>query len=173
MAKKKNPWIKYIVLLAAAFLLLLTVSLRNRRYIPKVSDVFDLKTDDINAIGITKDTLSITLMKGDTAWVFVEPDTGLVKNDRIENFFENVVNAKKSGFVTKNPEKYDQYNVSDKLGMKVELKKGEYVLGTVLLGRSKTSWAQDYIRYPDDPKVYISQKKMLGSTSERASFWRR
>jgi len=173
MAKKKSPWIKYIVLLAAALLLLLAVSLRNQRYKPKVSEVFDIKADDINTISITKDTLSITLMKGDTAWVFAEPDTGLVKNDRIENFFENVINAKKSGFVTKNPEKYDQYNVSDKLALIVELKKGEYVLGTVLLGRSKTSWAQDYIRYPDDPKVYISQKKMLGSVSEQASFWRR
>jgi len=173
MAKKKSFWVKYTILLAVALLLLLSVSLKNQRHKPKVSDVFDIKADDINAVSITKDTLSITLMKGDTAWVFAEPDTGLVKNDRMENFFENVINAKKSGFVTKNPEKYDQYNVSDKLGVKVELKKGEYVMGTVLLGRSKTSWAQDYIRYPDDPKVYISQKKMLGSVSERASFWRR
>ena len=172
MAKKQNPWMKYIILLAVALLLLLVVSLKNRRYQPQVTNVFDVNVEDVNAFTISKDTLSVTLMKGDTSWVFAEPDTGLVKDTKIENFFKHVVEAQKSGFVTKNTDKYDQYNVSDSKGLKVELKKGEFVLGTVYLGRSQTSWSQDYIRCTDDPKVYISQKKMLSYAGERASFWR-
>ncbi len=172
MAKKKNPWIKYIILLAVALALLLTVSLKNRRYQQKVSDVFDVNVEDISTITISKDTVSVTIMKGDTCWVFAEPDTGVVKETRINNFFSNVVKAQKSGFVTKNPEKYDQYSVSDQTGLRIEMKKGDFVLATAYFGRSKTSWAQDYIRYPDDPKIYTSQKKILSSVSERASFWR-
>lgn len=172
MAKKQNPWMKYIILLAVAVLLLLVVSLKNRRYRPQITDVFDVKVEDVNAFTVSKDTLSVTLMKSDTCWVFAEPDTGVVKDMKIENFFKYVVAAEKSGFVTKNPEKYEQFNVSDQKGLKVELKKGEYVLGTIYLGRSKTNWSQDYIRYPDDPKVYTSRKKMLSYVSERAGFWR-
>ena len=172
MAKKQNPWMRYVILLAVALLLLLVVSLKNRRYQPKVTDVFDIQVEDVNAFTISKDTLSVTLMKADTNWVFAEPDTGTVKDVKIENFFKNVVNAKKSGFVTRNAEKYDQYNVSDTKGLKVELKKGDFVLGTIYLGRSKASWSQNYIRYPDDPKVYSSVKNMLSHASERASFWR-
>ncbi|MBN2602203.1 MAG: DUF4340 domain-containing protein [Candidatus Marinimicrobia bacterium] len=172
MVKKQNLWMKYVLLLAVALLLLLVVSLKNRRYQPKVTDVFDIKVEDVNAFTISKDTLSVTLLKSDTSWVFADPDTGIVKDTKIENFFKNVVEAQKSGFVTKNSEKYDQYNVSGEKGLKVDLKKGEFILGTIYLGRSKTSWSQDYIRYPDDPKVYTSQKKMLSYASERASFWR-
>ena len=172
MAKKQNPWSKYIILLVIAVLLLLVVSIKNRRYQPNVSRVFDVNVEDVNAFTVSKDTVSVTLLKADTTWVFAEPDTGTVKDYRIENFFKNVVNAKKTGFVTKNPDKYDQYNVSDKKGLKVELKKGEFVLGTIYLGRSKANWSQNYIRYPDDPKVYSSQKNMLSYASERASFWR-
>lgn len=172
MAKKQNPWLKYIVLLAIALVLLLVVTLKNRRYQPDITDVFDVNVEDVTAFTVSKDTLSVTLVKGDTTWVFAEPDTGVVKDYRIENFFRNIVEAKKSGYITKNPEKYDQYNVSEEKGLKIELKKGEFVLATTYLGRSKTSWSQDYIRYPDDPKVYISQNKMLSYASERASFWR-
>jgi len=173
MAKSKNLWIKYAIILGIALILLLVVSLKNRRYEPRISDVFSVKSEDINAITILKDTTSITLVKGDTTWMFAKPDTGLVKNLRIENFFKNVVNAKKGGYITQNPDKYDQYNVSDPKGLKVELKKGEYVLGSIYIGRSKTNYSQDYIRYPDDPKVYQSKSKLLSSISERASFWRR
>ena len=173
MAKSKNLWIKYAIILGIALILLLVVSMKNRRYEPKISDVFNVKSEDISAITISKDTTSITLVKGDTTWMFAEPDTGLIKNLRIENFFKNVVNAQKCGYITQNPDKYDQYNVSDTKGLKVELKKGEYVLGVIYIGRSKTNYSQDYIRYPDDPKVYQSQSKLLSSVSERASFWRR
>ena len=172
MAKQKNPWIKYIILLAVALVLLLTVSLKNRRYQPKVSDVFTLNVDDITAFTVSRDTISVTLIKSDTSWVFAEPDTGVVKDMRIDNFLKNVVNARKSGFVTKNADKYEQYNVSDQKSLKVELKKGDFILATAYFGRSKTNWSQDYIRFPDDPKVYTSQKKILSSLSERASFWR-
>lgn len=169
---KKNPWIKYIVILAVALILLLVVSLKNRRYEQKVSDVFKVNVEDINGFTVAKGEQSVTLVRGDTSWVFAEPDTGDVRENRIERFFENVVNAKKTGYITKNPEKYDQYRVSDSLGTRIDLLKGEYNLASLYVGRSQTTWSQDYIRYPDDPKVYLSQKKILSHVSERPSFWR-
>jgi len=172
MAKQKYPWLRYVIILAIAVLLLVFVNLRNRRHEVKVTDIFSTNTEEVTAFTISKDTLTVTLLKADTTWVFAEPDTGVVKDWRINNFFSNVVEGSKTGFVTRNPEKHADYNVSEDLATKLELKHGESVLETIYVGRSKSSWSQDYIRYPDDPKVYISQKKLLSHLGERATFWR-
>jgi len=172
MVKKINPWIRYIIILAFAVLLLLLVTLKNKKHGSKVADVFQVKTEEITAFTIGKGQNSVTLIKADTTWIFAEPDTGAVKDWRINNFFTNIVNAKRTGFVTKNPEKYDQYNISDSLAIYVQLKHGESVLETVFVGRSKSSYSQDYVRYPDDPKVYITQKKLLSYLGEKAASWR-
>ena len=99
MAKKQNPWSKYIILLVIAVLLLLVVSIKNRRYQPNVSRVFDVNVEDVNAFTVSKDTVSVTLLKADTTWVFAEPDTGTVKDYRIENFFKNVWSCKLQNWI--------------------------------------------------------------------------
>ncbi|RKY52297.1 MAG: hypothetical protein DRP89_07915 [Candidatus Neomarinimicrobiota bacterium] len=172
MAKKKSSWGIYVAVLAIAILLLLVVRLKENKYEQKVTDIFNVDVENVNAFTITKGEVSVTLMFADTTWIFAEPDTGKVKQFRINNFLSNVVKGKKTGFATDKPEKYSQYNITDELGTKVELKKGETVLASVIVGKSKASWAQDYIRYPNDPKVYITQKKLLNYLSEKASFWR-
>lgn len=172
MAKKKTSWGIYVAVLAIAILLLLVVRLKENKYEQKVTDIFNVDVENVNAFTITKGEVSVTLMFADTTWIFAEPDTGKVKQFRINNFLNNVVKGKKTGFATDKTEKYSQYNITDELGTKVDLKKGETVLASVIVGKSKASWAQDYIRYPNDPKVYITQKKLLNYLSEKASFWR-
>ncbi|MCK4295507.1 MAG: DUF4340 domain-containing protein [Candidatus Marinimicrobia bacterium] len=172
MAKMKSSWGKYIIILAIAILLLFVVRLKENKYEQKVTDIFSVDVENVNAFTITKGEVSVTLMFADTTWIFAEPDTGKVKQYRIDNFLKNVVEGKKTGFATDKTEKYSQYNVSGELGTTVEIKKGETVLASIIVGSSKASWAQDYIRYPDNPKVYITQKKLLNYLSEKASFWR-
>jgi hypothetical protein len=172
MARKKNLWRKYLIILVIAIAILIVVNQREKEYEAKVTNIFDVNPEDITAFTVSKDTVSVTLLNADTTWVFAEPDTGRVEEYRIDNFFRYVVNGKKTGFVTENPEKYEQYNVTDSLGTKVELKKGEYILESVIVGRSESSWTHDYIKYPDDKRVYMTQEKILNHLSEKASFWR-
>ncbi len=172
MAKKKSSWGIYVAVLAVAILLLLIVRIKENKYEQKVTDIFKVDVENVNAFTITKGEVSVTLMFADTTWIFAEPDTGKVKQYKINNFLNNVVKCKKTGFATDKAEKYGQYNITDELGTTVELKKGETVLASVIVGKSKASWAQDYIRYPNNPKVYITQKKLLNYLSEKASFWR-
>jgi len=172
MAKKRTSWGIYAAVLVIAILLLLIVRLKENKYEQKVTDIFNVDAENVNSFTITKGEVSVTLMFADTTWIFAEPDTGKVKQFRINNFLSNVVKGKKTGFATDKAEKYSQYNITDELGTTVELKKGETVLASVIVGKSKASWAQDYIKYPNDPKVYITQKKLLNYLSEKASFWR-
>ncbi len=172
MAKRKNNWKKYIIALVVVLFLLLISNLRDKKYEPKQKDLFKIDANEINAFTISKDTLSVTVIKFDTTWIFEAPDTGSIKMQRVNDFFANVVNGKSTGYATDKPEKYPQYNITEQLGTKIELKNGETVLATVIAGRSKSNWNTSYVKFPDDPKVYRTQNNILFSCSERASFWR-
>lgn len=163
---------RYIILLGIAIILLLIVINKNKRYEQDVSDIFEVDPDDVTAFTITKGSDSVILLRADTTWVFAEPDTGTVKEFRVKNFFSNVVQGKKTEYVTKDWEKYERYNVSDSLGTHIELKKGESLLASLIAGRSKSSASHDYIRYPDNPRVYMTRTKIMWYLGAQASFWR-
>ncbi len=170
----KNPWTKYIVLLVIALLLLGVNFLKNRRYEQKSEPIFTFDKESVTEIKVSKDTLSVTLIKGDTSWVFATPDTGEVNQNRIDAFLENIVaDGKQTGYQTKNPDKYDTYDITDEAATKIELKLTEGKKEKLFVSRSKSNWAIDYIRYPGDPKVYITDKKIMHYFSENASFWRK
>jgi hypothetical protein len=78
-----------------------------------------------------------------------------------------------TGFQTKNPDKYATYEITDDMATKLTLKLSGDKKAELYVSRSKSNWSLDYIRYPDDPKVYITGKKIMFHFSERASFWRK
>ena len=170
----KNSWTKYIILLVIALVLLGMNFLKNRKHVQTTDQIFEFKSEDVTEISIAKDTLLVTLAKVDTNWVFVTADTGDVNQDRIDNFLKNIVkDAEYSGFQTKNPEKYTQYEISEDLATKITLKLTDNSEKVLYTSRSKSNWAHDYIRYENDPKVYITAKKIMYHFSENASFWRK
>ena len=113
------------------------------------------------------------MINGDTTWVFAAPDTGVVAQQKVDNFLNNVIKeGEVTDYQTQNPEKYNQYNISDDKATKLTIitKDGKKI--EFFASRSGNSWAHDYIRYANDPKVYITSKKIIYHFSERASFWR-
>ena len=170
----KNPWTKYILLLLIALILLGVNLLKNKKYKPTSENIFHLKIENITEINIAKDTLSVTLVKSDTSWTFAAPDTGEVSQDRVDRFLNNFVKkGKYTDYQTENPEKYSQYNITDEKATKITLKTNGEKKIALYAARSNSNWAHDYIRYTDDPKVYITADKIMYYFSERASFWRK
>ena len=114
-----NPWMKYIILLVVALVLLGVNVLKNRKHVSTSEKIFDFSSENITEFTVSKDTLSVTLIKGDTSWVFAAPDTGEVNQQKIDNFLSTVIQeGEYTDYQTKNPEKYDQYNISDDKGHK-------------------------------------------------------
>ncbi len=173
MATSKNPWTKYIVLLVIALLLLGVNYLKNKKYQATSEAIFEFSKEDVTEITIRKDTLATTLVKGDTSWVFAAPDTGKVNQGKVDRFLENVVEkAEYTGFQTKNPDNYGTYNISDNRATHLTLKVSGDSEHNLFVSRSKSNWAHDYIRYPSNPKVYITAQKIMYHFSERPDFWR-
>jgi len=170
----KNPWTKYIVLLVVALLLLGVNFMKNRKHVQKTDPIFEIKSEEVIQISITKDTLEVILAKSDTNWVFVSQDTGEVNQDRIDNFLKNIMeDGEYSGFQTMNPDKYTQYEITDNLSTKITLKLANNSEKVLYTSHSKSNYAHDYIRYENDPKVYVTTKKIMYHFSERSDFWRK
>ena len=170
---KNNPWIKYIVILVVAITLLAFQQIKTNKYSQKSEKIFKIKAEDINEITVSKDTNSVTLMKDDDKWFFAYPDTGSVNEQKILSFLENVIDkGKTTDFQTKNPNNYAKYSVTENLGTHLLLKDTKSNTINVIFGQSKSTWAHDYIKLPNDPKVYITSKKIIYLLSEKANFWR-
>ncbi len=173
----KKIWTRYIVLLAVSALLVVFVTLRNRGYNEKTSDLVTVKTEAVTAFEVTKNpstssgqAKSLRIEKADSLWVFAAPDTGTVGQQKVDRFFK-ALDGQKNGFVTDKAEKYGHFNV-DSTAVHVKLYSGDAVGTEFYIGRSGASYSSDYIRYPADPKVYMTSGKVLNTVSENAAFWR-
>ena len=94
MPNKKNPWLKYLLILGGLLGVLVLKLLMDRKYERDPQPVFSAELEKVTLVTITKDTSNVTLKKlHDTLWVFVEPDSGEVRKYRIENFFKYVLTA--------------------------------------------------------------------------------
>ena len=170
----KNKWTKYIIILVAALILLFVQNLKTKKHAQKIEDIFNLKSETVTEFTVSKDTLTVTLIKSDTSWVFASPDTGIVNEQKVTSFLTNIIeDGKTTEYQTKNPDNYYKYNVTDELGTHLTVTVSGTEKQNLIIGQSSSTWAHDYIRFPDDPKVYITNKKLLYNLSERASFWRK
>lgn len=172
MAKKNNTIITYVVVLIVLVILLLFVSLRNKKFEQTSEPIFTVDPLNITSFTLSKGVDSVTLVKNDSLWTFQKPDTGLVDQNKIKTMIENTLKIKRTGFITDNPEKYSQFQI-DSNAVKLELFVSGQKAEELIIGRSKSSWNTNYIKYPDDPKVYISQESILNRVQEKADFWRK
>jgi len=175
---KYNLWLRYLIILGVVLVLLLIASIKNRRYESQEQPILRFKQDLVNAVSIINAEQSLTLVKGDSGWTFITPDTIRIKDYKINNLFKTLFNGRRTGYVTSNPDKYAMYKVTPEEATIVELRQNERVLGILLIGSSQPDYErgylrdQDYLKYPDDPKVYMSRDKMLYHISADSAFWR-
>lgn len=172
MAKKNNFMKTYIIIFLVLAALLIFVSLRNKKFEQSAEPVFTVNQVNLTSFTLSKGSDSVTLVKNDSLWVFQEPDTGMVDQNKIKTVLENTLNIQRTGFITDKPEKYSQFNV-DSNAVKIELFTSGEKAEELLVGRSKSSWNTNYVKYPDDPKVYITQEAILNRVQENADFWRK
>ncbi|MCF7884896.1 MAG: DUF4340 domain-containing protein [Candidatus Marinimicrobia bacterium] len=171
MAKQKNPWMKYILILVVALILLLISILKNRRYQQKTELVFDLNKKDINGITImsNKDTVSFSQLN-DSTWTPVEPDTGDINENKVNQLISGLLELEQTGIATEKPDNHETYNVGENATF-VQLKKGENVLKSFYLGRSTSSWSQGYLRFKDENKVYRTNQNLSHVASPDPNSW--
>ena len=165
-----NTWKKYLSILAVALILLGYVYMKNSRYEEKQSNILDDNSDTISLIEIHKLDATLRLEKSDSLWVFADGDTGNVAQQKVTKLFE-ALSGSKTAYITDKVEKYTKFNV-DSSAIQLYLYSGEKERLHLYIGNSSTNYNSDYIRYENDPKVYMTSGKIINTLSESADFWR-
>jgi hypothetical protein len=171
MADAKKGWTIYLVVFGVLVLLLVYTQVRQKEVELSVEPIFEVDVDRVTEFTVSGKSSSVTLVKRDTTWFFAPPDTGTAGKSRIVAFFKDVVGGRRESHVTEDTAKYGRYNVAEGQAVRLELRAGEAELGVIWVGRS-SDYTREYLRYPDDPRVYLVHQPLLSRLATSAAGWR-
>ena len=164
-----------IAVIALAVVLVLFVINRQsqKKYIVQTKTVVSDEKDDIHRFVVQKEDQKIELVRSDTSWVITGHDTLLVKSSTLKSFFEGILQlSRESDPISKNPDNWSKYSVSDSTGTHLFLYDSkDKELSHLVLGRTKTNYLKNTIRFTDDPNVYLTDKDILPRLQTRPTYW--
>jgi len=172
MANNKNPWIKYVVFLAIAIVLLVISHLKNNQFKQKRSKVLDFNKNDVTEISIysSSDTVSFKQLN-DSTWSPVEPDTGDIAERNVNRLLSSLTELEQTGTATENPDNFSTYSISDSIATRVDLKKGANTLASFYIASSRSSYKRGYLRFSDKNKVYRVSQNLTRLAQARPDYW--
>ena len=165
-------WKPYVVLLGVLILLLIYTQWKESRYQPTEEPIFKAKPASIVSFTIARDMSVFTIARQDSSWIFKGPDTGVVDTMKVRQFLESVMTAKREDYVTEDTSKHLNYDVAGSRAVKL-IVRHEHGEETVYLGRSRSDYSREYIRFQDDPRVYLMHDGILGLVGATISYWRK
>ncbi len=169
---KHIHWFRYAIILVTAIVVLWIVQNREKQFESREVPVFDFDKEAVTSFEIRKGIESVAFVVQDTLWVFQEPDTGNVDQEKVAQFLTEVTEMTRGNFIASNPEHYPEYNLAEETAYHLTLKKGDEILGDILVGRSDSSPVKDNIRYPQNPYVYPVDLKLTRQLRTHAGYWR-
>lgn len=172
MRNKLKGWIPYLVILATLILLLIYSQARQRSFEVTIEPLFEVEASQLSSIQITKDTLSVELVRLDSQWVFAAPDTGRPSTYRVNDFLKQVLKGQREDDISKDTTQYRKYGLTADAATKVLLKDRSGLSVTAYFGRSPADYSAEFVRYDGDYRVYPLRQKALNYLGATASWWR-
>ena len=144
-----------------------------KKYTVQTKTVVSEGKDDIHRFVVQKEDQEIELVRSDTSWVISGHDSLSVKLSSLESFFDDILQlSKESDPISKNPDNWSKYSVSDSTGTHLFLyNSNDKELGHYIFGRTKTNFGKNTIRMEDDPNVYLTDKNILFRLQTRPTYW--
>jgi hypothetical protein len=134
--------------------------------------VFDLEKDDVSRFVIQEGDSYIELVRYDTLWVVPGFSGRMVREWRLNNFFNTVLSVERESMISDNPEKWITYGVDDSAGRQLQVyDMGGDLAGEVIVGQSSTNWQSSYIRDAGEEEVFLTRKSIYQMISADTSFW--
>ncbi len=164
----RNGIIVIVILLVAFFIN------QNRQHsrITQATPIFSGEKGDIVKVLIQKGEDAIELARVDTTWEISGNDTLVIRQNRIDNLFNKVLDAQRETLVSTNPEKWAAFSIDDSTGTHLALIDAQdETIGYFVFGRSKTDWSHNYVRLKDAPDVYLTSENIMSNLNTGATFW--
>ena len=163
---------KNVVLIVVLSLLIIIKVLNNRSNQTPSELIFKGDIEDVHKILLYKGNESVELVKENDQWVIFGNDSLMVRENRIDDFFNKVLNTKKETLVLDNKERWHVLSVDDSLGTHLELyNNNDKKVGYYVFGRSSKDWKHNYVRIGNKSNVYLTDQNIVNNLNPRATFW--
>ena len=171
----KNVAIVAVLLIGLFFV---TTSKENAVF-TKSNLIFSGDKNKITKIMIQKGEEAIQLNKLDTLWEIAGVDTLNIRQNRIDDLFEKVLEVKRTTVRSKKEANWINYSVDDSTGTHLALiDNNDNTIGYFIFGRSKTDWAYNFVRLKNENEskdvlksVYETSESIIHHLNTSATYW--
>ncbi|MAV65090.1 MAG: hypothetical protein CMG00_07875 [Candidatus Marinimicrobia bacterium] len=167
----KNLKIALIFLIALISIYFFSQNSQNQ-YTSKETSLLNIDSNQIYSFTITNPVDQITISRIDSTWEILNNDTLTINQNAIDSFLDKVINVKKSTLISKNKEKWNIYSIDDSSATYLSiLNDKEQEIAGFYLGRSKTNYANNYIRTNNSNNVYLTSENIFYYVTPIANYW--
>ena len=118
-----NKSLQYLLATFGVLLLLFFINQsQQKKYQISSESIFSVNEESIFQISLyDSNGDSLVLVRTDTSWAMPQADTLEMRDRQLDQFFEKVVKGTYDMIMSKNPEKWEKFGVTDSLGKIVKL----------------------------------------------------
>ncbi len=140
-----------LVILAGvlAFLKFSPKSVENK---PWLLETIDL----VNKIEITIGQEKAILKKDNDNWLVVSEENSIADQEKIDKLLSGLKEVKKTDLVSQNKDNHSKYGLGEFQAINLKASQDDNLLLHLLIGMVGPDFESDYIRLPNEDKVYLS-----------------
>ena len=168
-----NKSLQYLLVVFVVLLLLFFIN-QNQQNKYKISSelIFQVNEDEIHRILFEESGDSLVLVKSDTSWIMPQADTLEIKERQINQFFEKIINGSYDMIMSKNPNKWSKFGVTDSSGKKVTLFSEENeVLSSAIFSNKGQDYSHNFYRTIGANEVYRTTENVFYMINIRPTYW--
>ena len=154
-----NKSLQYLFATFGVLLLLFFINQsQQNKYQISSESIFSVNEENIFQISLhDSNGDSLVLVKTDTSWTMLQADTLKMRDRQIDQFFGKVVNGTYDMVMSKNPEKWEKFGVTDSLGKTVNLfDENGTLLSSVIFSNKGQDYSHNFYRIDSENEVRIT-----------------
>lgn len=174
-----NP-LKNVVIIAMVLVGLYFLTNYNQNAnLTKQDVLFSGNKSDIAKVLIQSGESAIQLEKQDTVWSIAGIDTLVIRQNRIDDLFDKVLEVKRTTIRSKKESYWINYSVDDSTGTHlILLNSSDNTVGYFVFGRSKSDWAHNFVRLRNENEnkdvlknVYETSESVIHLLNTSETYW--
>ncbi len=167
-----KQWRTPLIILAVLLGLYLVGNMGQSRHSTNIKQVFAIEREAVGRFVIVEKDIRLEIVRSDSSWAMPIYPGDKLREWRIDNFFKNVLGAKRESLVSENPSKFATYGVDEVTGRQVEVYSLDGDLaGHLIVGSSASNYQNSYIRTMGSDAVYLSTANIYYQLSVDSTFW--
>ena len=101
-----------------------------------------------------------------------QADSLEIKDRQISQFFEKVISGSYDMVMSKNPNKWGKFGVTDSTGKKISLfDKNNNLIESVIFSNKGQDYAHNFYRNVDDDEIYRTTENLFYMINVKPSYW--